>query len=171
MNKNVRKITYTAIAAAIVFVVTRFTYIPVGTAGAYVHFGDAFIYFASFLLGGPVAAIAAAIGSALSDFSTGYTIYVPATLIIKGLMGLTAGLLMRSGKFWQYILACVIGGAIMTAGYALYEIFIPSFGLAYALFNIPFNMGQWGASIVIAAVLYPVAGRVKKVINFDELRR
>lgn len=169
MSKKVRRITYTAIAAAIVFVVTKLTYFPVGTAGAYVHFGDALIYFTAFLLGGPIAAIAAAIGSALCDLSTGYTVYVPATILIKGLMGLTAGLLMRKRKFWVYILACVIGGAIMTVGYALYEICIPSFGFAYALYNIPFNMGQWGASIAIAAVLYPVAERVQKVIRFDEL--
>lgn len=164
MSITVKRITYGAIAAAIVFVVTRMTWFPVGTAGAYVHFGDAFIYFTAFLLGGPIAAIAAALGSAICDLSTGYTVYVPATLLIKGLMGLTAGLLLKKRKFWVYILACVIGGAIMTAGYALYEICIPPFGLAYALFNIPFNMGQWGASIVIAAVLYPVAVRIQKVI-------
>ncbi|NLA87694.1 MAG: ECF transporter S component [Clostridiales bacterium] len=170
MSKNTRRITYTAIAAAIVFVVTRVTYIPVGTAGAYVHFGDAFIYFTAFLLGGPIAAIAAALGSAICDLSTGYTVYVPATFLIKGLMGLTAGLLIKNRKFWVFIFASAVGGAIMTAGYALYEICIPGFGPAYALFNIPFNMGQWGASIVIAAILYPVAIRIQKVIRHDELK-
>ncbi|NLT13167.1 MAG: ECF transporter S component [Clostridiales bacterium] len=165
MSINVRRITFTAIAAAIVFVATRVTYIPVGTAGAYVHFGDAFIYFTAFLMGGPIAAIAAALGSAICDLSTGYTVYVPATLLIKGLMGLIAGFIMKNRKFWVYVLACAIGGAVMTAGYALYEICIPGFGPAYALFNLLFNMGQWGASIVIAAVLYPVAVRIQKVIG------
>lgn len=167
MSTNVRRITFTAIAAALVFVVTRFTYIPVGTAGAYVHFGDAFIYFAAFLLGGPVAAIAAAIGSALSDLSTGYTVYIPATFLIKGLMGLAAGLLIKNRQFWVFILASAVGGAIMTAGYALYEICIPGFGPAYALFNIPFNMGQWGASIVVTAVLYPAAVRIQKIVHLN----
>lgn len=165
MSIKVRRITFTAIAAAIVFVATRVTYIPVGTAGAYVHFGDAFIYFTAFLLGGPIAAIAAALGSAICDLSTGYTVYVPATLLIKGLMGLTAGFIMKNRKFWVFVLSCAIGGAVMTAGYAFYEICIPGFGPAYALFNISFNMGQWGASIVIAAVLYPVAVRIQKVIG------
>ena len=165
MSINIRRITFTAIAAAIVFVATRVTYIPIGTAGAYVHFGDAFIYFTAFLLGGPIAAIAGAFGSAISDLSTGYTVYVPATLLIKALMGLTAGFVMKNRKFWVYVLACAIGGAVMTAGYALYEICIPGFGFAYALFNIPFNMGQWGAGIVTAAVLYPVAVITQKVIG------
>ena len=165
MSSNVRRITFTAIAAAIVFVATRVTYIPIGTAGAYIHFGDAFIYFTAFLMGGPVAAIAGALGGTICDLSTGYTVYIPATLLIKGLMGLTAGFVMKSRKFWVYILACAIGGAVMTAGYALYEICIPGFGFAYALFNIPFNMGQWGAGIATAAILYPVAVKIQKAID------
>lgn len=171
MSKNIRRITYTAIAAAIVFVVTRIIVFPVGTGGAYIHFGDAAIYFTAFLMGGPIAAIAAAIGSALCDISLGYVIYAPATFIIKALMGLTAGLLMKANKFWVYVLACAIGGAIMTLGYALYETILPSFGLAVAIANAPFNLIQWGASIVIAAVLYPVAQRIQKVAHMNELRR
>lgn len=169
MRKNIRRISYTAIAAAIVFVVTRIIVFPVGTGGAYVNFGDVAIYFSAFLLGGPIAAIAAAIGSALCDVSLGYVIYAPATFIIKALMGLTAGLLMKNKRFWIYVLACTIGGAIMTLGYALYETIIPSFGFAVAIANAPLNLIQWGASVVIAAVLYPVAQRIQKVTHFDAL--
>ncbi len=171
MNKNIRRISYTAIAAAIVFVVTRIIVFPVGTGGAYIHFGDAAIYFTAFLLGGPIAAIAAAIGSTLCDVSLGYVIYAPATFIIKALMGLTAGLLMKSKRFWVYLLASAIGGAIMTLGYALYETVVPSFGFAVAIANAPFNLIQWGGSIAIAAVLYPVAQRIRKVTHLDELQR
>jgi uncharacterized membrane protein len=45
------------------------------------------IYISAFLLG-PVAAAAAAIGSALADMAGGYAVYIPATLIIKALWGL-----------------------------------------------------------------------------------
>lgn len=166
MSMNIKRITYAAIAAAIVFVATRIIYFPVGTGGAYVHFGDAFIYFSAFLLGGPIAAIAAGIGSAICDLSLGYTIYLPATLVIKGLMGLTAGLLMKNRKFWVYILACVIGGAIMTVGYAIYETFV--FGFPTAIANAPANLFQWGVSIVIAAVLFTVAKRVQPSIAIDK---
>lgn len=167
MSKSISKIAYAAIAAAVVFVFTRIIYFSVGSGGAYIHLGDAFIYFTAFLLGGPIAGIAAAIGSAFCDLSLGYVVYIPATFVIKGLMGLTAGLIMKNRKFWSYILACAAGGAIMTVGYALYETVLPSFGLAYALYNIPFNVVQWGASIVIAAVLYPVALRIRKVMRFE----
>jgi uncharacterized membrane protein len=40
---------------------------------------------------GPFAAISAAIGSALADLIVGYSLYMPATFLIKGLMGLISG--------------------------------------------------------------------------------
>jgi energy-coupling factor transport system substrate-specific component len=82
-------------------------------------------------------------------------------------MGFAAGLMSKNRKFWFFVFVSAVGGAIMTAGYALYEICIPGFGLAYALFNIPFNIGQWGASIIISAVLYPAAVRLHKLTGLD----
>jgi uncharacterized membrane protein len=170
MSKSVRKLTYTSIAAAIVFMVTRLIVIPVtvSTTGAYINFGDMSIYVTSYLLGGPMAGLAAAVGSGLADLTAGAAVYAPATFIIKGLMGLTAGLLMRRRKFWVYAVACALGGAIMTAGYGLYETFV--FGFATALANAPANLIQWGASLVIAAVLFPVAERIRKVTHLEELQ-
>lgn len=168
MSKNIRRLTYTAIAAAIVFVITRLIVIPITASGAYVNFGDIAIYVTSYLLGGPIAALASAVGSSLADLTAGAAIYAPATFVIKGLMGLTAGLLMRKKKFWSYGLACLTGGAIMTLGYAIYEYFI--FGYAYAIGDVPSNLIQWGASVAAALILFPVAQRIQKVTHFEELQ-
>jgi uncharacterized membrane protein len=170
MSKNVRKLTYTAIATAIVFMITRLVVLPVtvSTTGAYVNFGDMSIYITAYLLGGPMSAPAAAVGSGLADLTAGAAIYAPATFVIKGLMGLTAGLIMRKRRFWVYVLACIAGGAIMTLGYAVYEAFV--FGLPVGLANAPANLIQWGASIVIAGILYPVAERIRKVTNLESLQ-
>ncbi len=167
MNSNIRKITYAAIAAAIIFVVTRIIYFPIGLSGAYINFGDIAIYFTAYLLGGPIAAAASAVGSALSDLTLGYAIYVPATFIIKGLMALAAGLIMKNDKFWFYVTACVSGGAIMTLGYALFETCV--FGFAVAVGNALFNLIQWSGCVVIAALLYPVARRIKMTSYFQSL--
>lgn len=164
---TVRKLTFAALAAALIFVVTRIVVIPITASGAYVNFGDVSIYFIAYLLGGPVTAIAAAIGSALTDLSLGYAIYAPATFLIKGLMGLTAGFMLRQKKFWVYVMACFIGGAIMTAGYALYESFI--FGTVMALANIPANLIQWGGSLIAAVILFPVAKRIQKTTFMGKL--
>ena len=167
MSKNVRKITFAAIAAAIVFVVTRIVPIPIGTTGAYINLGDVAIYFTALLLGGPIAAGAAAVGSALCDLSLSYAIYIPATFVIKGVMGLVAAIIMKKGQFWLYVIACITGGAIMTVGYALYETCI--FGFAVAIANAPFNLIQWGGSVLIAALIYPVAKRIKSTPLFEQL--
>lgn len=170
MSKNVRRITYTAISAAIVFAVTRIIVIPVtiSTTGSSIYFGDIAIYIISYLLGGPIAALAAGIGSALADLTT-FPIYAPATLIIKGLMGLSAGYLMMKRKFWIYAAACIVGGAIMVTGYGLYDVILG--GPGAALLNVTGNLIQWAASVVIALILYPVAVRLQKVTHFDELKQ
>lgn len=49
----------------------------------------------TYLLGPVCGAVAGGIGPALADLLAGYTAYVPATLVIKALMGLAAGLLYR----------------------------------------------------------------------------
>jgi hypothetical protein len=53
----------------------------------------------------------------------------------------------------------------MTAGYAVFEIFV--FGFAYALTSVPYNLAQWGGNVVIAILLYPLAVRVQKAAHFD----
>jgi uncharacterized membrane protein len=167
MSRNIRKIAFGGLAAAIVFVVTRFVAIPVSAvSGAYINCGDSAIYFIAYLLGGPAAAVSSAVGSALSDVLTpNAVIYAPATLVIKGLMGLTAGVLMKRRRFGFYAAACVIGGAIMTLGYGVYESFL--YGVPVALADALMNLIQWGGSVAIALVLYPVAARIEKVMRFE----
>jgi uncharacterized membrane protein len=168
MNITTRKITASAITAAIVFVVTWTLRFPVPVAsisGAYVNAGDVVIFISAYLFGGPMAAVSAAIGSALADTAAGAAVYVPATFLIKGLMGLCCGFLSAKKQFPMYAVSCVIGGAIMTVGYALYEFAI--FGMTYAAASLPFNLVQWAGSTVIAIVLYPIAKRLLKAVPMN----
>ena len=162
MKTNIQKITITAAFAALIFAVTFIVHIPVpGTAGGYINLGDTAIYLAAFLLGGPLAGAAAAIGSALADLSFAATYYIVPTFFIKGLMGLTAGYLSRSARFSRYTVACVLGGLIMTAGYGLYELAV--FGSAYALGSLPFNLIQWVGGTAAAIILFPIAKRLSQI--------
>ena len=80
-------------------------------------------------------------GSALTNILLGYTLYAPATFIIKGLTAFTAYLLMKKFKPKLRIIAILIAGLIIPIGYFLYElVFITSFEIA--LVNIPFNLLQ-----------------------------
>ena len=161
---NVQVITMTALMAAIIFVVTYIIRIPLPFAsGGYLNIGDTPIYIGAFLLGGPAGAIAAALGSALADLAAGYVFYAAPTAIIKGLMGLVAGVLLtRSKTFYRFLFASIIGGAIMVVGYALFEAFF--FNLNQAIVTIPFNAIQWGGGVVVAMALYPAVNRIKHAV-------
>ncbi|MDR0906246.1 MAG: ECF transporter S component [Oscillospiraceae bacterium] len=162
-KSKTQKLAFTALFTAAVLAVTTFVRVPVpATQGGYINLGDAVIFAAAFLLGGPLAAAAAGIGSGLADLLAGAVVYVPGTIIIKALMALAAGAIIRRGGLVRYIIAAVLGGAIMVAGYALYEAAV--FDWAYALGAIPFNCIQWGGSVVISAALY---GAVRKVRGND----
>ena len=167
MSKSIRRITYAAIAAAIVFVATWVFKIPIPGTQGYINLGDSMISLSAFLLG-PLAAVAAGIGSAFADLAGGYAVYIPATFIIKGLMGLIFGLLIKKRTLARYAFSCVIIGFIMVSGYVLYEICL--FGFAYAVTSIPYNLAQVGGNVAAALVLYPVAVRVLKVAHFEELK-
>ena len=69
-KQSVKKITFTALFAALIAVMTAFIKMPTGINEGYLHFGDSMIYLAGCLLG-PWAALAAAIGGALADILAG----------------------------------------------------------------------------------------------------
>ncbi len=154
-----KKLTSASLSAAVIFAVTWTVRLPVpATSGAYINLGDAVIFLVSYLLGGPAAAGAAAVGSALADLAAGAGVYIPATFAIKGCMALVCGLLSRGKGFSPFILSCVTGSLIMVSGYALYELLL--FGPAYAAAALPFNFLQAGGSCAVSAVFFPAAGRL-----------
>ncbi len=163
--------------AALTLLATSVLRIPTPVFG-YIHIGDGFVLLAGFLLGPVYGGLAAGIGSALSDFLAGYVIWAPGSFVIKFLTAAAAAVvyshLRRAGRMHRnggvFLLAAVTGELIMTAGYFLYNILIVSIsagtaeaGLAAAaavsLAEIPFNLIQGGAGILLAAVLYPIFSR------------
>ncbi|MGI5971523.1 MAG: ECF transporter S component [Oscillospiraceae bacterium] len=160
---NTRKISFAAISAALIFAVTLLASIPLpGNGGAYLNLGDSIIYMTAFVLGGPVGAAAAAVGSCLADIAHGSVIYCIPTFFIKGIMGYTLGSMAGGRGFGRYAAAAVICGGIMTLGYALFEIIL--FGGAYAISTLPGNLIQWAGSVAVAFALYTVALRLREFI-------
>lgn len=112
MNSNLKKIIMTALFAALACVATMSIRIPTPGTSGYIHPGDAIVILAGIILGPVYGMLAGGIGSALSDLIGGYFVYVPITLVIKGLVALVSGLIYqkmcRSGKN-RYI-AVILGG-------------------------------------------------------------
>jgi len=162
LDTKTRQMTATALMAAVIFVVTFLIRIPLPIAsGGYLNIGDAPVYLAAYLLGGPWGALAAAVGSALSDLAAGYVVYAVPTAVIKGLMGLVCGRLMRDCEtLRRFALAACLGGAIMVGGYAAFEAVM--FNVNQALAAAPFNCIQWAGGVVVAIALYPAVKRIRR---------
>jgi uncharacterized membrane protein len=165
MKNSVKRLATGAVIIALIFTVTWSFRVPIpATNGGYINLGDVIIYITAFAVGGPEVVIGAAVGSALADLLGGAMVYILPTFFIKGLMAAISLLFIsRKKTAVRYILACLTGGAIMTAGYGIYEYFF--FGFAYAAGSLPLNMLQWLGGTVIAAVLYPAVKHLSSVIR------
>ena len=165
-GKNTSKRTLWLIAVSGIFAALVFidTQIRFPTAIGYINFGDAVILVASYFIG-PVAFFPAAIGSALSDLIAGYPMYIAPTFVIKGIMGVVAGLIMLKAKgknFASFIIRVIAAAAaelIMVGGYFSFETVY--YDVAAAAGSVPFNFIQAGAAAVVAIPL-TYAIRIKK---------
>ena len=162
MQKNIRNLVYTAMMAALVAVATLFIHIPVPMQSGYCNLGDALILASGALLG-PWAAAAAAVGSALADLLLGYAVYAPATAVIKGLMGLTAGVCcLKEKTIWKRLIWMAAAECLMVGGYFLFETVL--YGAAGAMGSLLGNGSQAVVGLLVGWVMWPLMQRVKKMI-------
>lgn len=147
-NNNIRKIVWTGLFTALVAVGTMIR-LPVPMANGYVNAGDAMVIISAFLLTPIWGAFAAGVGAAITDAMYGYFIYVPATLVIKACMALSAGAILRALKDKKPAAGAVLGSTcaavILVGGYFGYECLI--YGFAGALADVIPNciQGIFGA--------------------------
>lgn len=80
-QEHLKNLVLAALFGAMVYVLTAFLKIP--THQGYIHIGDGIIYLAAALLPLPYAMAAGAIGAGLSDYLSGYAMWVLPTVIIK----------------------------------------------------------------------------------------
>lgn len=120
-NKNTTALTLNALLIAIVCIATMFTKIPIPLG--YMHLGNCCILLAGIFFGKQTGLLAGGIGSALSDLLSGFPEWIIPTLIIKSIMGYTAGKIARNkdGSFKmasvRTVIAAVVSMLIMIAGY------------------------------------------------------
>ena len=152
-NLHIRNLVVSALLAALICVVTFAVAIPT-PGGGYVNPGDAIILFSAWLLGPIWGMAATGIGSGLADILAGYAIYAPGTLIIKGIMGLVAGLFMRHHRGNMKLIAAIsiLTECIMIGGYFLYESLLLGIGSG-AFAAIPGNCIQGLFSVIVGPVL------------------
>lgn len=169
MNKNV-KVVFTALMAAMTCVATMIIQIPSPVNG-YVHLGDGFVLLSGIILGPIYGGFAAGIGSMFADLLSGYAVYAGATLVIKALSALAAGLVYHYLKHkvskvfvLPVILAGVSGGIIVTVFYFLFEAYLLGQGYG-AIANVPGNIVQNIAGIITSTALLPVLSKIPYLKN------
>ena len=158
MKKKKLKLTViSAMFAAFVCVATIVIKIPTPLNG-YINLGDCVILVASFLLPCGYAALAAGVGSCLADVLLGYMAYAPATFVIKSLMVFVVFVVSKLLKKRKQSFVNVLSGALaelwMVLGYYVFEGFM--YGFSASLVNIPMNLMQGVAGLVLAIILVKV---------------
>lgn len=159
-KNRLKKMVMASVMAALCCVATMVIHVPTPTGG-YVNLGDTIVLFGAYILGPWWGGAAAGIGSGFADLLSGYPIYVPATIIIKALMAIVAGVLYKSvHKKGFIIVSGIVAEIIMIVGYWLYDGFLMK-NLVAAMAGIPGNLVQAVFGIVASAILVKCFKKVK----------
>jgi uncharacterized membrane protein len=130
-----KKMVYTALMTALVFISTYVIQIPVPFTGGYIHAGDSMVFLAGLLLGPLYGAFAAGAGSALADLLGGYTLWILPTLIIKALMACMIGLITQKVYKKLNIYSTLVLGALWVGFTAITLFLVKSTSQGTALFS------------------------------------
>lgn len=163
-----------SLMAAITFIATSVIHIP--TFMGVLHLGDSMIFLSAILFGRKKSAISSAVGMCLFDLISGYTLWAPFTLVIKGVMGYIAGSIAyrknyNGNNISNNIFAFVMAGIWMIAAYYLGGAIILTFiskefalkqALIISLKDVPTNIIQVVGGIALAL---PLIAALKRKIN------
>lgn len=155
MAQSIRKLTFSALFAAVICLATAV--FPIPLPFGYVNMGDAFVLLGAIVLGPVHGALSAGIGAALADLFLGYGVYVPATFVIKAVMALVLCALLRVlrnasvPRAVKVLLGAVCAECVMVLGYFAYECIL--YGVSGALASIPGNLIQAGFAVLAFCIL------------------
>ncbi len=171
-KNNLLKLVFSALLAAFVCVATLAIRIP-SPLGGYINLGDCIVLVCGWLLGPVYGFLAGGLGSAIADL-IGYPAYAVATFFIKGLQALVACLMFRllskmmgeKRRFAAYLVSGIIAQLVMVGGYYVFEGFYYK-SFVSVLANVPFNLLQSVAGIVVGLVLIAIIDktRIKKMLG------
>lgn len=161
-SSKIKELVITALFIALTFVVTMFINIrlPLVGNGGLVHLGNLPLFLAAFMFGKRPAMIAGAMGMALFDLVSGWTLWAPFTFVIVGAMGYVAGLIAEKvpgKKVLVYSLAIFVAMVIKVVGYYFTEVIL------YGNWVLPFGSipGNIMQVVLAGIVVVPLVARLK----------
>ena len=169
MNKKTLNIVISAMFAAIVCIATIVIVIPSPLKG-YINLGDSVVLLSGWILSPAYGFLAAGIGSALADLYAGYITYIPATFIIKGTMAAVAhkvfgSMSKKHSRLGSRIISGIFAEIIMVLGYYVFEGLL--YGFIASAVNIPVNMVQGGAGLIIGTLIINIITKSHILSNFN----
>lgn len=162
-KSTTRNIVLSSILSALVFIATYIIKIPFSSQG-YFNIGDCIVLLCGWILSPSYAFLSAGIGSLLADIVSGYAIYAIPTLIIKGLMAVSAHyiyklLSVRINKIIARVLSGLVGELVMVLGYFIFEVFL--YGVVLASLNIPGSLFQGIVGFILSIILINIFNKNK----------
>lgn len=161
MNLSTRQIAIIAIMAALTMVATLIS-VNFAPTGGYFNFGDVIVVTSALLFGSVIGGITGGLGSALADIYLGYGVFAPFTFVVKGCEGFVIGYLAGGKKdvpMSRKIIAWLIGGIIIIAGYWISEVYFLGIGTAAATTEaLTINILQ----AIVSVLGIPISDQVRK---------
>lgn len=172
-SKKTFDLILTAMAISLVFIATYLLNIrlPIAANGGLVHLGTAMLFIIAMLFGPKKAAIAGAVGMAIFDLFSGWTLWAPISFVARGLQGYIVGHIAWSagrmgGSKTFNIIGAVVSVPVMLAVYYVGEaIIFGNFVIPAA--SIPGNLVQNAVGLLVAI---PAVIALKKVPFFKKMR-
>lgn len=162
MKKNHTKLMcISGIFAALVFVITAYLHIP--TYNGYVHCGDGLIFLAACILPMPYSIVVGALGALLADLLTGFAIWAPGSMLIKGALAALFSYKAKKILTTKNLIMLLPAALISVAGYYLYEALITGNFVA-SLAGIPASIIQ----AVASSIVFVVSGVAMDKYNIKE---
>jgi len=163
------RIVSVSVLTAVTAVFTLLIRIPIAPTRGYINLGDVAIFFTAFTFGPITALISGGLGTAIADLLSGYAQWAPISLVIHGLQGLAAGLIVRkhliqfqknaanAAEFDEYreksgrkmvvsLTAGLVGTIIMVGLYFLSGAAL--YGIGPAAFEVPGNIIQCAVGFI-----------------------
>lgn len=167
---STKDLVETALLTTLVFVATAFINIrlPILSSGGLVHLGNVILFAAAILFGKKKGAIAGAVGIAIFDLSSGWALWAPFTLVVRGIMGYIVGTIAYSNNkngdnFLINILAVFVSGIWMIIGYYITEVILYG-NLLAPVASIPGNITQLVVGLVLGLPLAKILKRYTRYL-------
>ena len=165
-TSSAKQVAINGISIALVFIATGFINLrlPIVANGGLIHLGNVPLFLAAIIFGKKTGAISGAVGMALFDLFSGWTLWAPFTFVIVGIMGWVVGKITEDKShntiLW-YVIAILAALAIKIVGYYIAEGIISGNWVAPAA-SIPGNIVQ---ILTAAVIVLPLAKPLKKQLS------